>query len=262
MTIRINQLQSMTPNMELWQMLEAIVDGVGAGQKSKNEEKESTQEKKAKSRPATTPLTSDDLELLSQIVKNQCHRFGYQDEREDLFQDMVCEVLRLNLMGRYDPTKGASRKTFLSRFVYHRFCNLYQKDSHTRGLICSYDEQIIIEPKAEKVTNNHLPDHIILSKLEAIAQQLQLYYPPESAAIYRSQSRTFERVVSWHSSRCDGDWLLWRSHATIFRLLCLGLQQMQIASLLGLSRGNVCHRVDDIRAWPGVQILQQTLQEI
>lgn len=253
-------LQSATPNMYLWNLLRDLADllrGPAPTDKapgSYDEELFDAPTATARSsRP--TPLTAKDLEILSDVVTDCCHRFGYIDDFEDMYQDMVVEALRLDIMGRYDETLSA-KKTYLKRFVYHRFINAYERDRRILDRTALYRD----EPNEQPPSTASLPDINMLSAFEAIAQQLRLHFPPESAAVYEGEPLAFVHLIRWRDKAYPKQRLVWRCHGNIFRMLCLGLQQQEIAHILQLSKGNVCHRVDDIRRWPGVLGLQQLLK--
>ena len=251
-----------TPDWAQWQRLSCVAQKALAARDKECFESEGSLQAMPSPSPEPSPLytlTSEDLDLLGGVVKDCCYRFGVLDEYDDLLQDMVVEVLRHNLLARYDPTKGASRKTFLGQFIYHRFCNLYQKRNRIQSRLHSLEEvevSIGIEPEVGTLEPTLLPI------LEGIAQQLQAHSLPTSGVYYELEPFAFRDVVAWSASpkALPGHVIVWRDGATIFRLLCLGLTQRDIAHVLRLSFGNVCHRINDIRAWPGVQALYQWLR--
>ena len=204
-------------------------------------------------------LTQEDLMLVAKLVKTHCRKFRVT-EIEDQEHEIICALLRKDYLGAFDPAKG-SKSSYLNRFIYNHFCDEYKRKKREKQVFINLHTEDMEFGLADTTP---LFEPCLLREMEAIAVQLRAEQCPMSGVLFAVDWQVYQiglvQRLSWPEAE-EGEYILWRSYANVWRLLCLGFQQIEIAQLLSLSKGRLSHWVDDIRGYPYVQEFQKYLLE-
>ena len=208
-------------------------------------------------RGPTRSLTAADLKDLTDLVRINCSKFRERADEEDIYQQLVVQLLESDYMARYDSTRNSVRG-YLSSVVYNHFCRRYKVAGYAvnradefdtvRGTVRYGFEEYVPdqpEPAAADLDERSMAD------LEVVARQLDEFFPYTSGAWYRDGKYVGACYLGEEPG--PADFFLWRSSSVIWRALALGFQQRELAKALWVSKGYICKTIKRIRGSAVVQ---------
>jgi len=189
----------------------------------------------------TYTITTEDLEILQKYVGIYCSKFKYGADREEIYQELVVELLRTNYLSRFDPEKN-TKSGFISRFTYHYFCKLFKIRNYAVNRASSIEDMVLELPEKPGTEMRISPT----PALEKIALFLDEEFPHTSGVRYKDAER-IETVYVGEEAE-EGEIIVWRSMSNIFRLTAMGFLQDEIARVFNVSKGWISKQVDRIRS--------------
>lgn len=187
-------------------------------------------------------LKNEDLEILRKYVNVYTSRFRFLRDKEDIYQDLVGELLRTNYLSRFDPSQN-SKSGYISRFVYNFCCKKYKLNTYKVNQASSLED----DPTEVHVSTPKSIDFNSIQPLEAMASILDEELPPTSGIKYDTVTGESKGVAYFGELAEEGEFIVWRSSANIFRLLAMNFFQEEIAQVLDVSKGWISKKVKRIR---------------
>lgn len=179
-----------------------------------------------------------------QNVKFRIRAFNLKDSLnnpEDLLQDVYLALLTTHYLDRYSPDKG-SFKTYLYGFVDNLLKKRFNKENTRHGkFIVSAASLVLSSPESDAEFNGR----------EVFAELLDSGVDEERGVIVRSiiediKKELKEKYTANSEYEYNGK-VYQRDPLTVFELLMQGLNVMDVAEILGVSRQFVYHLVKRIR---------------
>jgi len=226
----------------LWNQLLTTASAVL--QCSKTSSRGGTPEKKSREKiqhKQTYTLQDEDLELLQKYVGIYCSKFKYGRDKEEIYQELIVELLRTNYLSRFNEEKN-TKAGFISRFTYHYFCKLFKIRNYAVNRALSIDDMTMEMPERTDSEMRISPT----PSLEKIALYLDEEFPHTSGVRYKEAD--FIEVVYVGEEAEEGEIIIWRSMSNIFRLTAMGFLQDEIARVFKVSKGWISKQVDRIRS--------------
>jgi len=226
----------------LWNQLLTTASAVLQCLKTSN--RGGTPEKKTREKiqhKQTYEIQQEDLDILQKYVGIYCSKFKYGSDKEEIYQELVVELLRTDYLSRFDDEKN-TKSGFISRFTYHYFCKLFKIRNYAVNRAVSIDEMVMEMPERPGSEMRISPT----PALEKIALHLDEEFPHTSGVRYKDSN--FIEVVYVGEEAEEGEIIIWRSMSNIFRLTAMGFLQDEIARVFKVSKGWISKQVDRIRS--------------
>ena len=190
----------------------------------------------------TYTIQTEDLEILQKYVGIYCSKFKYGSDKEEIYQELVVELLRTDYLSRFDSEKN-TKSGFISRFTYHYFCKLFKIRNYAVNRATSIEDMVMELPEkpGTEMRISSTP------ALEKIALFLDEEFPHTSGVRYKDAER-IETVYVGEEAEEEGEIIVWRSMSNIFRLTAMGFLQDEIARVFNVSKGWISKQVDRIRS--------------
>lgn len=193
------------------------------------------------------------LENIRKLSASYHYRFTVKEPLDDVFQDVVLQLMVTKYMDRYDGSRPIHN--YLSGFIYNFFCKVYRKEHYAVNQAQSLDKDInpafsdfslanILESDSERDMDSDL-------LLETIRKNLERQYPFSSFVVYTSE-KNLRYVGAFKKPEYPKYFnkaqfiTLTRSHSTVFHYLGVGLTQVEIKDLLHVSKSWVSKIVTSI----------------